>query len=128
MDGRMTFWLANPATAWAKALVAGGVTLGLLYLVKALAIRASRSGEPPASPRACVAEALGATRFPLLLALGLWVSSRFLDLGPALDAALLHTALLATLLQGGLWGNRVVGCLLRDFLERREAHGDFCIR
>ncbi|NTV74690.1 MAG: mechanosensitive ion channel [Holophaga sp.] len=124
MDARLPFWSGNTAADWAKALLAAAAALGLLYLLKALATRRRRSGEPPGSPRACLAEAMDATRLPLLLALALWVGSRFLELPRPLDEALLHVALLAMLLQAGLWANRVVGCFLRDFLERREAHGE----
>ncbi len=124
MDAHLPFGPANTVADWTRALLATGATLGLLYLLKALATRTAHRGVVPGGPRACLAEAMDATRFPLMLALALWVGSRFLDLPRPLAAALIHVALLAALLQAGLWANRVVGCYLRDFLERREAHGE----
>jgi len=66
MDVRLPFWPGNTAADGAKALVAAAAALGLLYLLKALATRRRRSGEPPGSPRACLAEAMTAMAAPVL--------------------------------------------------------------
>lgn len=112
-------FLGNPAHDWFRALAGAGASLLAFYGLRVLGGRIG--GRVPTRAQEGIRESLRATRFPLVLALALWTGSRFLVLAPRLETGLMRGALLVLLLQAWLWGNRLIGYWLRDFLGRREA-------
>lgn len=60
------------------------------------------------------------SRWPFLLALGMYLGSLALDLSAGLDRALHRLYFLVFFIQVGLWGNHVIGFSLRQLLTRAQ--------
>lgn len=109
----------NPASSWLKTLAGAAAALGLFYTLRLLGGRTG--GAVPTRAQAGFRETLRGTSFLLMLGLALWAGTRFLVLPARIETGLARAALLLLLVQAWLWGNRLVGFSIRDFLSRRDA-------
>ena len=115
--------LGHAPSEWLDAALLAGFTLILLLLLKRVALRfgpglAARVYGPL---RECIAETVAGTRAGLLAVLALWTGSLCLGLPGEAPRVLVRLAVVALLVQGWLWGNRLIGCGLRNVLGGRQA-------
>lgn len=126
MPNRIPVYLGNSAWNWVWAAATACLVLGALYFIRMLALRYRSFMAARLSPgfAEALAEILAATSFPIILVLSLSLGSRVLELGPRAENTLIHVAMLALLVQAGLWGTKLVGWWLQETLDRRRAHPD----
>lgn len=115
-----TFY-GNPLRDWTLALLVASASLSALQVVRALLVRhltklAARTHNEIDD---LAAEALRQTRFLFLAVLSLFAGAHFLALPAAVTPILRHLAVLAIVVQGGLWGNTVIGFLVGRSVRRR---------
>ena len=114
-------FLGNSMGQWLLASGACALILAVpLTLSQAARRYAGRAGAEQLP--VCLAEVLGGTSSFLLLVMGLCTGSRFLELSARTATGVDEAALVALLLQVGIYGNRAIGWWLRNCLARRETN------
>jgi len=115
-----TFY-GNPLATWLLALLVAAAVFALLNLFRSLALRhISRiAGRTPNQLDDLAADLLRRTRTFLPVFLGLWAGSLVLDLPGAVAGAVRTATILALVVQGALWSNRVVDYLIQRTVQRR---------
>jgi len=113
----------NTTLAWLTALgIAAGVALAL-YIIKKVVVHHLRILAQRTETRLddIAVEALDATRVVVIVIMGLFAGSKFLELTPSLQVFATRAAIVAGLLQAALWGNAGLRGWLRQYYADRAA-------
>lgn len=116
-------WHGNEMLDWAYALGVMLAVLGVLWVLKAVALR--RLGDLTARMRfgsgMALLEALQKTQPLVLFFIALWMGAQQVDLPKKTDHLIDRLALAAMLVQLGLWAMRLLDGWMKSYRERRLA-------
>ena len=113
--------LGNSIETWIMAVVSVPVVWGLLAFINRVVLgrleQLAKSTDTFADD--LLVYALGKTRTWLMFLVGLYIGSLFLDLTASVSRVVQLVMLLGLILQGGLWANSIINCLLERSRENK---------
>ena len=111
----------NPLQEWAVSVLMVLVVWGLMAIIWKVVLKRLRAlaGKTETIVDDAIVHALGNTQTWLMVLVGLYIGSRFLDLPDTATRSIHVIMVLGITIQGGLWINAVITCLLDRSRERR---------
>jgi len=111
--------VGRPVATWLLAIGAAGITLGALFGLRRLAARrlALIAGTEEGTLAGLASELVAGTRFAFLAVIAAFAASSVI--GGGAHALLSRVAILAVLLQGAVWAQRMMAYYIVDYGRRR---------
>jgi small-conductance mechanosensitive channel len=127
MDILSTIFLGHPIQDWLAAVGVGSGLLAIVKILQSYLVKRFRrlDGHRDDNYYGLTATLLQRLSFPLAVVFSLFVGSRFLDLGSAIEKWLSAIAVIAIILQTARWGNTLVDfALVRYQMKTDGAEGE----
>ena len=109
----------NPLSTWLLAAGIFALTTLALWLLERYALRAFArfASQTRTSLDDLVADVLGETKFGLILFVALFAASLVLDLDPVVALVIRRAAVIAFVVQGGIWASAAIAFCVRRFVD-----------
>ena len=109
----------NALSTWLIAAGIYAVTTLALWLLERYALRAFArfASQTRTSIDDLVADVLGETKFALILFVGLFAASLVLELDPVVALVIRRAAVIAIVVQGGIWASAAIAFWVRRFVD-----------